>query len=102
FNNPETQALAKFAETTEQLKNWNLGFAAALSDGKPKAHFLLKQTYFPLEAKQTAANNYHLLCNLVSSSKAQALFEFARRNSDASFKARNSKKYSAETYFNFP
>ncbi len=102
FNDPETQVLAEFAESSEQLKNWNLGLAAALSDGKPKAHFLLKQTYFPLEAKQTAANNYHLLCNLVSSSKAQALFEFARRNSDESFKARNNKKYSAETYFNFP
>lgn len=102
FDRPETQVLAEFAENNEQLKSWNLGFAAALSDGKPKAHFLLKQTYFPLEAKETAGDNYHLLCNLVSSSKAQALFEFSRRNSDESFKLRNSKKYSADTYFNFP
>lgn len=102
FNDPETQVLASFAETSEQLQNWNLGFAAALSDGKPKAHFLLKQTYFPLEQEQTATNNYHLLCNLVSSSKAQALFEFSRRNTNESFKLRNNRKYSAETYFNFP
>lgn len=102
FSNPETSLLAEFAENNEQLQNWNLGFAAALSDGALRAHFLLKQVYFPLNKSSIESNNYHLLCNLVSSSKAQALFEFTRRNSDESFKLRGSNKFSDITYFNFP
>lgn len=102
FSNPETSLLAEFSENNEQLQDWNMGFAAALNDGAPRAHFLLKQVYFPLDETSTESNNYHLLCNLVSSSKAQALFEFARRNSDEGFKLRRSNKFSNETYFNFP
>lgn len=102
FSNPETSLLTEFSENNEQLQSWNLGFAAALNDGAPRAHFLLKQVYFPLDETSIESNNYHLLCNLVSSSKAQALFEFTRRNSDESFKLRGSNKFSDETYFNFP
>lgn len=102
FSNLETSLLAQFSESNEQLQNWNLGFSAALSDGRPKAHFLLKQVYFPLDKTSLEGNNYHLLCNLVSSSKAQALFEFTRCNSDESFKLRAKNKFSNETYFNFP
>lgn len=102
FSNQKTSLLAKFAENNEQLESWNLGFAAALSDGKPRAHFLLKQVYFPLHKASTESHNYHLLCNLVSSSKAQALFEFVRRNSDECFKLRGNNKFSSENYFNFP
>lgn len=102
FNNIETDLLADFAETSEQLESWNLGFAAALSEGFPKAHFLLKQVYFPLGNTNAISNNYHLLCNLVSSSKAQALFDFSRRNSNESFKLRGSNKFYSDTYFNFP
>lgn len=102
FSNPEASLLAEFSENNEQLQDWNLGFAAALNDGELRAHFLLKQVYFPLDETSTESNNYHLLCNLVSSSKAQALFEFTRRNSNESFKLKNSNKFSDETYFNFP
>jgi|SRR5690554_243901 len=102
FSNPETSLLTDFSENNEQLQSWNLGFAAALSDGTPRAHFLLKQVYFPLNKKSIKSDNYHLLCNLVSSSKAQALFEFTRGNSDENFKLRGTKKYSDETYLNFP
>lgn len=97
FQNVETTLLQEFASNTEQMLTWNMGFAAALSEGKPAAHFLLKQVYFPI-----AEDKYHLLCNQVSSSKAQALFEFSRRNSNETFKQRNNKKYAKETYFNFP
>lgn len=97
FHNIETELLQEFSLNEEQMLEWNKGFAAALSEGKPAAHFLLKQVYFPI-----AEERYHLLCNQVSSSQAQALFEFARRNSDAAFKQRSNKKYAEETYFNFP
>ncbi|HKM15278.1 MAG TPA: type I-F CRISPR-associated protein Csy1 [Marinospirillum sp.] len=97
FNNIETDLLKVFAKDEEQKAAWNLGFSAALSEGKPAAHFLLKQVYFPI-----ADNQYHLLCNLVSSSKAQALFEFYRRNPKDLFKTKNNNKYSNINYFNFP
>ena len=97
FKNPETNLLEIFAPSTEQKLIWNQGFAAALNTGKLAAHFLLKQVYFPI-----SNSNYHLLCNQVSSSKAQALFEFSRRNSNDTFKLKNNNKYSKETYFNFP
>lgn len=101
FGNLETDLLESFAKNKEQMQDWNQGFSAATSEGKPKAHFLLKQTYFPIN-KDKPSPRYHLLCNVVSSSKAQALYEFSRRNSKDAFKIKSSNKYSNETYFNFP
>lgn len=101
FGNLETDLLESFAKNKEQMQDWNQGFSAATSEGKPKAHFLLKQTYFPIN-KDKPIPRYHLLCNVVSSSKAQALYEFSRRNSKDVFKIKSSNKYSNETYFNFP
>jgi len=101
FANLDTDLLESFAKTHEQMLAWNHGFSAATSEGKPAAHFLLKQTYFPIN-NDNSGPNYHLLCNVVSSSKAQALYEFSRRNSKDAFKIKNSNKYSDETYFNFP
>lgn len=97
FNDIETDILVCFSKNDDQKKQWNKGFNSALSEGKPAAHSLLKQIYFPIETKK-----YHLLTNIVSSSKAQAIFEFSRRNEDATFKLRNDQKYSNNIYFNFP
>lgn len=102
FRNLDTELLANFASNHEQMLNWNKGFSAATSEGEPRAHFLLKQTYFPINNTDNSSFNYHLLCNVVSSSKAQALYEFSRKNSKNAFKIKNSNKYSEETYFNFP
>lgn len=101
FGNVNTNVLESFTKNHEKMLAWNQGFSAATSEGKPTAHFLLKQTYFPIN-KDKPRSNYHLLCNVVSSSKAQALYEFSRRNSKDAFKIKNSNKYSDETYFNFP
>jgi CRISPR-associated protein Csy1 len=101
FGNLETDLLESFAKNKGQMLDWNQEFSAATSEGKPKAHFLLKQTYFPIK-KDKPSSSYHLLCNVVSSSKAQALYDFSRRNSKDAFKIKNSKKYSNESYFNFP
>lgn len=101
FANLDTSLLESFAKNNEQMLAWNQGFSAAASEGKPRAHFLLKQTYFPIN-KDSSESNYHLLCNVVSSSKAQTLYEFSRRNSKDAFKIKKSSKYSNETYFNFP
>ncbi|MGX5175306.1 type I-F CRISPR-associated protein Csy1 [Aliikangiella sp. IMCC44653] len=101
FVNLDTVLLEAFAENYAQMLVWNRGFSAATSVGIPRAHFLLKQTYFPVSENNTSSS-YHLLCNVVSSSKAQALHEFSRRNSKDIFKIKDSNKYSDETYFNFP
>lgn len=100
FGNLETNVLESFAKNHDQMLAWNQGFSAAMSEGKPSAHFLLKQTYFPINTDNSNLH-YHLLCNVVSSSKAQALYEFSRRNSKDAFKIKNSDKYSDEIYFNF-
>ena len=101
FGNLETELLESFAKNKGEMLDWNQGFSAATSEGEPKAHFLLKQTYFPIK-KDKPSSSYHLLCNVVSSSKAQALYEFSRRNSKDAYKIKNSNKYSNESYFNFP
>jgi CRISPR-associated protein Csy1 len=101
FGSLDTDLLESFAKNHNQMLAWNQGFSAATSEGKPTAHFLLKQTYFPIN-KDNPKSNYHILCNVVSSSKAQALYEFSRRNSKDVFKIKNSSQYSDEIYFNFP
>lgn len=101
FGDLTTDLLKSFAKNPEQVLVWNQGFSAATSEGKPKAHFLLKQTYFPIN-RDNPSFNYHLLCNVVSSSKAQALYDFSRRNSKDAFKIKESNKYSDDAYFNFP
>lgn len=97
FQDLETDVLSSFAENETQKLAWNEGFAASLHKAKPEAHFLLKQVYFPVDNEE-----YHLLCNIVSSSMAQALFEFSRQNTNETFKSRKDKKYSNNIYFNFP
>ena len=99
FNDRETNLLTCFTHDERQVEEWNRGFSAALDEGKPSAHSLLKQVYFPVEKER-----YHLLVNVVSSSKAQALFEYTRRDgdSDAVYKLRSNKKYSQKHYVAFP
>ncbi len=69
----------KEEEGKEQLEQWNHGFRKALNSGKAATHALAKQVYFPLnkkiDADKTSEYEYHLLCNMVSSSFAHAVFE---------------------------
>lgn len=65
-------------ETTEaMLEEWTKGFKKALGSGTPATHSLAKQIYFPVVGIQNHNNkyNYHLLCNVVSSSLAHAVHE---------------------------
>lgn len=72
LSNPNSEALKLFAKENEYLE-WNIGFAKALTSGSPASHLLAKQVYFPLHYPE--ASQYHLLCNVTSSSMAQAIFE---------------------------
>ncbi|WP_026879509.1 type I-F CRISPR-associated protein Csy1 [Ignatzschineria larvae DSM 13226] len=96
FEDLETNILEDFARDKMQSLEWNKGFSAALSTGRPTAHSLLKQVYFPI-----AKDGYHLLCNVVSSSQAQAIFEFMRRNTNIDYKLKSNRKYSPNEFFNF-
>lgn len=65
-------------ETTEaMLKEWTKGFRRALGSGTPATHSLAKQVYFPVVGIQNhnKKSNHHLLCNVVSSSLAHAVYE---------------------------
>lgn len=64
------------AEGEELLKKWNQGFRKAFDSGAPSTHALAKQVYFPLKgAGASGQNEYHLLCNIISSSMAHAIHE---------------------------
>lgn len=72
LSNPKSDALKVFSEENEYLE-WNKGFGKALVSGSLASHLLAKQVYFPLN--QSDSEQYHLLCNVTSSSMAQAIFE---------------------------
>lgn len=72
--NPNSEALKPFAQENEYL-DWNKGFGEALTSGEPASHLLAKQVYFPLQHPNSGAEKYHLLCNVTSSSMAQAIFD---------------------------
>ena len=64
-----------------------------------KTHSLGKQIYFP-----TQNSNYHLLCNVRSSSMAHSIFEILKdinTNDDSTKKYRENKKYSESIHKSF-
>lgn len=70
FLSPEEEG-----ETAESiLKTWTQGFRRALDSGLLATHSLAKQVYFPINDTQDRSN-YHLLCNVVSSSLAHTIHE---------------------------
>lgn len=64
-------------EAEELLKKWTQGFNKSLDGGKPSTHSLAKQVYFPLDSTKDCKDkkNYCLLCNVISSSLAHAIYE---------------------------
>lgn len=73
--NPDSDVLSAFSQGEEHLE-WNKGFGKALVAGNPASHVLAKQVYFPVINVGDMRNyQYHLLCNMKSSSMAQAIFE---------------------------
>ncbi len=57
----------------EITKEWVRSFYNVFVLKKPKAHFLQKQIFFPVN-KITEDHHYHLLCNIKSSSLAHYIF----------------------------
>ena len=93
----DLSALQPFAESEEQLAQWQQGFQQALASKELRSHALAKQLYFPL-----VNGDYHLLSPLFSSSLAHALHQRISdsRFSDAAKAIRQLKreeKFSAES-----
>ena len=99
FLDSETNVLKSFAANDQEMQTWNRGFSASLTLEKPSSHSLIKQVYFPV-----SPNKYHLLNNVVSSSKAHALFQYVRNriHDKEAVKLRDKGKFSDTTYFQFP
>jgi CRISPR-associated protein Csy1 len=76
FASDSNKTLETFTQTSEELALWNASFKKVLSGEKPSSHALAKQIYFPVDIKNI--NNpkaYNLLCQMKSSSLAQAVYE---------------------------
>lgn len=75
-----------FADDTvsrEEIERWISGFRNALTTKKISSHALAKQVFFPTNYNQELEKqDYHILCNVISSSMAQAIQEsiFDERN----------------------
>ncbi len=61
-----------YEEKDELLNSWTSGFRKAMDTGAPATHALAKQIFFPLNIENP---EYHLLCNVVSSSIAHVIYE---------------------------
>jgi CRISPR-associated protein Csy1 len=90
FADENNNILQDFVKNDNDLKKWNNGFKQSLSTKKISAHPLLKQIYFPVSNK-----NYHLLCNVKSSSMAHVIFEnLLGKNEKLAKKMKRENKYS--------
>lgn len=96
FSDLNCNVLCSFAQTAEQNTYWNEGFRKALRPNDVAAHGLLKQVYFPLAQNSF---EYHLLCNLVSSSFAQRIFDLTKKSKNDLLL---NNKYSVESFTSFP
>jgi CRISPR-associated protein Csy1 len=99
FKDETNEILKPFAQTREELINWNKGFSKSLRTDYLSSHSLAKQVYFYDEEKK----QYHLLCHVKSSSLAHALFEkIVNDNQLAVKKLREKSKFSEQITEYFP
>ena len=88
-------------EVKEDLLNkWIAGFKQSLNSGNPATHSLAKQTYFPIKGTD---KKYHLLCNVVSSSMAHAIYNKVFDDAQKPIKmAYEKQKYNSEILTIYP
>ena len=99
FDQSNCLVLEPFAKSAETIFQWNNGFYKSLEDRAVSAHGLLKQTFFPLgDNKQ----QYHILCNIISSSLAHSLFRSVRVDQKNSINTEKKGKYMAGGVTHYP
>lgn len=100
FADETNKILKPFAQSDEELLNWNKGFNKSLVTDTISSHSLAKQVYFPLGQRP---NFYHLLCHVKSSSMAHAIFEKVIDDDQKSVrKLREKNKFSCLAAVSFP
>jgi CRISPR-associated protein Csy1 len=100
FSKENCRSLEAFATNEDQLSEWNKGFKQALLERNFKSHFLAKQIYFPISnnTNQENADTYHLLCNIVSSSLAQSIYESLDDRENSGKKQKEEGKFTNQPY----
>ena len=100
FRNDRSKVLSSFAQSEEELFEWNEGFSKALVGHKPQAHSLAKQVYFPLV---NGVLTYHLLVNIDSSTLSHALYlKLSEIKQKRSRSLQNKSRYSQKYKVSFP
>lgn len=95
--------LKPFVKEGEDLNHWNKGFQQALSSKHLSSHTLAKQIYFPVDNDTINNSEYHLLCNVKSSSIAHAIYENVfNKNEKHARTLLKGKKYSEVLVNSFP
>ena len=103
FEDKNSSVLSCFSKNEDRLNRWNGSFRQSLYAKEKAAHGLLKQIYFPAPKSDGGSNDdYHLLCNMISSTLAQALHDRIRKKQDDVYKALEKNLYHAEPYQRFP
>jgi CRISPR-associated protein Csy1 len=95
LKNPNNEILTSFAENDNELKEWKQQISSVLNleSGTLKSHNLAKQIYFPINNQQ-----YHLLCNIKSSSMAQSIYETIKSYNDKYYKLKEKQEKSGYFY----
>lgn len=95
FSDESNIVLKPFVKEGEDLNNWNKGFKQSLSSKQLSSHALAKQIYFPINNNTINNSEYHLLCNVKSSSIAHAIYENVfNKNEKHARELRSKDKYS--------
>lgn len=101
LSNDASEALKPFARNDEELHQWNSRFRQASISEDMATHALLKQIYFPINAKGEC--QYHLLSQVTSSSLAQNIFENLFNDQQKQIRALcNKELFSTETKITYP
>ncbi len=70
------ECLADDTEDSMEVEKWTNGFRNALNTKKISSHALAKQVFFPTKYNdELNEQDYHILCNVISSSMAQTIHE---------------------------
>lgn len=101
LSNDASEALKPFARNDEELQQWNGRFRQASISEDMATHALLKQIYFPINAK--SESQYHLLSQVTSSSLAQYIFERLFNDQQKQIRALYNKEiFSTDTKITYP
>ena len=88
------------AESPKQLEHWIIQFSSIFKTDRLASHSLSKQIYFPISS---CSQQYHLLCNVKSSTQAQSIhLSILNAYDKKQYKKREQQKFSNDYYRWYP